>query len=68
IKKPNSSIINGYLSNILDFIRLSSINPLSLHHINKLTTKNMNYIKQLQQENEALKVQILEAQELTNNI
>lgn len=28
----------------------------------------MNYIKQLQQENEALKVQILEAQELTNNI
>lgn len=56
------------MSNILDFIRLSSINPLSLHHINKLTTKNMNYIKQLQQENEALKVQILEAQELTNNI
>lgn len=56
------------MSNILDFIRLSSINTLSLHHINKLTTKNMNYIKQLQQENEALKVQILEAQELTNNI
>lgn len=30
------------MSNILDFIKLSSINPLSLHHINNLTTNKMN--------------------------